>query len=124
MHTHAFGDLRADDELEPRGASSADVIRRPGLEHDEPRSRERRTQLECLADGRDAERSRTLGERGASAVHRAVAVPVRLHDRPQLRTVGRADQPARVTTQRSEVDRDRRPHRAQGSERRGGRCRP
>ena len=54
-----------------------------------------RAEREPLRHGRDAERGRAGAERGTGDVGCAVAVCVRLDDRPELRTVERAEQRAR-----------------------------
>ena len=74
--------------------------------HDEdPRLPELVAELEAFGDGRDAERRRPGGERGAADVHRAVAVAVPLYDRPELGAGEHVEQPLDVPANRAEIDR-------------------
>ena len=78
-----------------------------------------------LGHGRHAEGGRARFERRPGDVRRAVPVAVRLHDGPQLGSVERAEQGARVAPHRAEVERhlrERAISRARPGSRR--RCRP
>ena len=90
MHGDILGDVGADAELEPRlpcaqprAVGPITMIRASGSAS---------PQRERFGDRRDAERRRARAERGLRAVERAVPVPVRLDDRPQLGAVERREQ--------------------------------
>ncbi len=71
VHGQALGDLRADDELEPRLAREGELLGRRRTEHQDPRRRQRGPQLERLGNRRDAKDARARLQSAASAQSRA-----------------------------------------------------
>src|SRR5438552_18593093 len=105
MDRDVVGDLTArNHELEPRLARLSQLCRR--AHHDDPSLREPAAQLYGFGDGNDAEGRSPCFQRGSRDVARAVAVPVRLHDGPQLGALEHVEEPDRVVADRAEIYRD------------------
>ena len=100
--------LVCDGQLEPRLAGRRDIRRSRRPEHDDARVGKLRAEHEGLADRRHAERRRAAFERCTAGVRGAVAVPVGLDDRPQLRASEDARERPRVVADRADVDGDER----------------
>ncbi len=100
-----------EDELEPRRARAARSSRSLAgpmtMTACVVESRDR-PELERLVHRRHAERGRASAERSVRDVGRAVAVPVRLDDRPQLRAAGGTQKRLRIASNGSEIEREAR----------------
>src|SRR5512146_2358884 len=108
MNRDVTGDLApGDDELEPRISCRGDLARLARGAHDENAGvRLALSQLESFVDRGHAESSRAGAECGVRGVRGAVAVAVRLDDRPELGPRKYVEEPPRVVADRAEVDRD------------------
>ena len=105
MHANAAGHvLRRDDELEARVSGVADLEISCGAHHEDAGRRELAPQCKSLRHGCHAEPGRSRTECCTGDVGGAVAIGVRLHDRPQLRTFEGVQEGARVASERREVD--------------------
>ena len=110
MNADALRDaLVGGDELEPGDARLADLALGHRPHHDDARIPQRGAQVERLGQRRDAESGRTAVERGFRDVDRAMPVPLRLHDGPQLRALRGTQQRGGVPPNRPEVEGEARP---------------
>ena len=97
------------DELEPGDARLADLPLGHRPHHDDPRISESCAQMQRLGQRRDAEGGGTPVERGFRDVDRAMPVPLRLHDRPELGALRGTQQRGGVPANRPEVESEARP---------------
>ena len=110
MDADAFGNpLVGSDELEPRDARLADLALGHRPHHEDARVAKCGSEVERFRQRRDAERGCAGVERGLRDVDRAVAVPLRLHDGPELGSFRRTQERRGVPPNRPEVEGEARP---------------
>ena len=91
-------------ELEPSGLCLTDLSLGDRPHDDDACVSKRRPEVKSFRQRRDTERRSPSVERSTRDVDRAVTVPLRLDDRPQLGTAGSAQQRFGVSPDRPEID--------------------